>query len=61
MLVKFSKMFLCADDTKCHRKIYNTSDSLKLQEELDMLYQWSLSNQWSSQMFFIRLLPQVSN
>jgi len=44
-LVKFSIIFLFADDTKCHRRICNITDSTKLQEDLNLLYQWSLNNQ----------------
>ena len=45
LLVKFSKIFLFADDTKCHKRICNTDDSAKLQEDLNTLYYWSLDNQ----------------
>jgi len=45
LLVKFSKIFLFADDTKSHRRICNTDDSAKLQEDLNSLYCWSLDNQ----------------
>ena len=43
--VKFSKIFLFADDTKCHRRICDATDSSKLQDDLNVLYHWSLENQ----------------
>jgi len=45
LLVKFSIIFLFADDTKCHRMICNITDSGELQDDLNLLYQWSLNNQ----------------
>jgi len=36
---------LFADDTKCHRRICNVTDSAKLQEDLNLVCQWSLNNQ----------------
>jgi len=44
MLVKFSNIFLFADDNKCHRRICNAADSKKLQEDLSVLHHWSLDN-----------------
>jgi len=45
LFVKFSKIFLFANDTKCHRRICNTTNSAKLQDDLNVLYHWSLDNQ----------------
>jgi len=38
-------IFLFADDTKNHRRICHITDSAKLQEDFNLLYQWSLNNQ----------------
>jgi len=43
--IKFSIIILFADNTKCQRRICNITDSVKLQEDLNLLYQWSLNNQ----------------
>ena len=43
-VVTSAKLLLYADDTKCIKSLSNQSDSLKLQNDLDSLYQWSVSN-----------------
>ena len=40
-VVKSSKILLYADDTKCYSKIDSVADCINLQNDLDLLYNWS--------------------
>ena len=43
-LVKAVKVILYADDTKCFYPLSNITDSYALQQDLDSLFRWSISN-----------------
>ena len=47
LFVKFSKIFLFVDDTKCHSRICDATDSAKLQDDLNVLCHLQLSTSYS--------------
>jgi len=40
-VAQHSSLALFADDSKCYKKINNTSDCVHLQKDLDALFEWS--------------------
>ena len=42
-----SNILISAEDTKCYKHIYNTTDINLLQQDLDSLFQWSIDNHLS--------------
>ena len=47
-VVKYSQLSIYADDTKLYKAIRNTNDCLKLQEDLDSIFNWA--NLWQMEL-----------
>ena len=48
-VVENAKLAMFADDSKCFKVIYQESDFVNLQRDLDALFTWSVSNELFSQ------------
>ena len=48
-VVENAKLAMFADDSKCFKAIYQESDFVNLQRDLDALFTWSVSNEIFSQ------------